>query len=180
MEYANASSSLLMDSELRGTLCKFLVEALNVFLPALAFRDVIVRFQNGNGLLVLVLAARDHRLATTTSVPSALFFLSSPSQRPARSNSARTSSIGIGNSVGKNWWTVLSDCLFCPPTVQFLSPSIPVRNDVTHIPDENGVMREIEQAGLLGSFHHLPLEFVAGLQKLLFDTAPDRAEPGEK
>jgi hypothetical protein len=41
-------------------------------------------------------------------------------------------------------------------------------------------MREIEQAGLLGSFHHLPLEFVAGLQKLLLDAAPDRAEPGEK
>jgi hypothetical protein len=66
------------------------------------------------------------------------------------------------------------------PSVQLLRPSIPIRNEVIHIADKNGVMREIEQAGLLGAFHHFPLQFVAGLQELLLDAAPDRAEPGEK
>src|ERR1035438_2015819 len=76
--------------------------------------------------------------------------------------------------------TVLSDCLLCRPSVQFLSPSIPIRDDVVDIADENGVMREIEQVGLLSAFGHFPLEFVAGLQKLLLDAAADRAEPGDK
>jgi hypothetical protein len=75
---------------------------------------------------------------------------------------------------------VLSDRVFCQPPVQLLSPSIPVGDDVTHVTDENSVMREIEQAGLLGSFHHFHLKFVAGLQKLLLDALPDCAEPAKK
>ena len=35
-------------------------------------------------------------------------------------------------------------------------------------------MREIEQAGLLSSFHDFYLKFVAGLQKVLLDALPDR------
>jgi hypothetical protein len=41
-------------------------------------------------------------------------------------------------------------------------------------------MGEIEQAGLLGPFHHFSLECIAGLQKLSLDVAADRAEPSEQ
>jgi hypothetical protein len=43
--------------------------------------------------------------------------------------------------------------------------------------DKNGVMCEIEQAGLLCSCRHFRLEFVAGLPKLLLDPASPGAEP---
>ncbi len=52
--------------ELRGTLREFLVEALNFFFPALPFRNVVVRFQNRDGSLLLVApqgpSARHHHL----------------------------------------------------------------------------------------------------------------------
>jgi hypothetical protein len=80
----------------------------------------------------------------------------------------------------KELMTVLPDGLLCPPPVQFLGPSIPVQNDVTHIADENGVMREIEQAGLLGSFRDFGFELVASFKKLCLDTAPNDGEPGDK
>jgi hypothetical protein len=76
--------------------------------------------------------------------------------------------------------TVLPDRLICRPSVQFLSSSVPIRDDVVEIAHENGVMREIEQIGLLSSYGHFPLEFVAGLQKLLLYAATHRAEPDEK
>ena len=44
----------------------------------------------------------DHRLATTTRAPSAVTFVSSPSQRPVRRSSAAISSRGSGNSVRRS------------------------------------------------------------------------------
>ena len=57
---------------------------------------------------------------------------------------------------------------------------IPVRNDITDITDENRVMCEIEQAGLLRSYRRFFLKFVAGLPKVSLGAMADRAEPGEK
>src|ERR1700687_4582598 len=52
--------------EICGTLCKFLVEALNFFFPALPFRNVVVRFQNGDRSFLFVApqgpSARHHHL----------------------------------------------------------------------------------------------------------------------
>ena len=59
--------------------------------------------------------------------------------------------------------TVLPDGVFCRPSVQLLGPPIPVRDDVAHIADENRVMREIEQAGLLRFAPPLPSEVRRGI-----------------
>src|ERR1700724_2950316 len=72
----------------RGTLCKLLIETLNFLLPALAFRDVIVRFQNGDGSLLLVApqgpSARHHHLG---SVRFGLLKLALPAVGPPRPRS---------------------------------------------------------------------------------------------
>ena len=55
--------------ELCGTLCKFLVEDLNFFSPAFPFPNVVVRFQNGDGLLLLVTPAfPTHQLSPGTLI----------------------------------------------------------------------------------------------------------------
>ena len=41
-------------------------------------------------------------------------------------------------------------------------------------------MREVEQAGLLGSHFYFLLKFIAGPQKIPLRAMADRAEPGEK
>src|SRR5260370_17294804 len=66
------------------------------------------------------------------------------------------------------------------PAIQLLRSSVPVSDDVAHIAHENGVVREIQQAGLLGSLRHFDFELVAGLQKILLDAAPNGGEPGKK
>jgi hypothetical protein len=57
---------------------------------------------------------------------------------------------------------------------------IPVCNDVAHVTDKNRDVCEIKQAGLLRSYRHFLLKFVAGLPKLSLGAMADRAEPGEK
>src|ERR1700677_1231497 len=75
---------------------------------------------------------------------------------------------------------MFADRLLRRPAVQLLCPAVPVSDDVTHVTDEDGVVGEIEQAGLLGPLRYFLLEFVAGLQKLPFDAAPYGAEPGQQ
>ena len=122
---------------------------------------------------------KDHRLATTTCVPSALVFLSSPSQRLVRSNSASMSSSGVGKIVCSN----SCECLpiaFVGPSVQLLRPPIPVRDDIAHITDEDRVVCQIEQASLLRSLCYFDLEVVAGLNEISLDPPPDGCELGKK
>ena len=71
----------------------------------------------------------------------------------------------------------LADGLLHVPSVPFLGAAIPVRDDIAHITDENGVMREIEQAGLLGSLRR-GIEFVEGLAQLLLDASSPGAGVG--
>src|ERR1700686_4045685 len=75
---------------------------------------------------------------------------------------------------------MLADRLLCRPSVQLLSSPVPVRNDIAHITDKNGVVREIQQASLLRSLGDFLLELISGLQKLLLNAAPNRAEPGKQ
>jgi hypothetical protein len=75
--------------------------------------------------------------------------------------------------------STLTDRCVCLPPVQFLGAPIPVGDDVAHITDENGVVREIEEAGLLGALRHLALELVAGLPQLVLDPAASGAEGGD-
>jgi hypothetical protein len=58
-----------------------------------------------------------------------------------------------------------------------MSPTIPIRDDVIHVTDENSVVSEIKQAGLLGPFGDLLLQFVTGLQELSLGAASNRTEP---
>ena len=72
----------------------------------------------------------------------------------------------------------LADGLLPVPSVPFLGAAIPVRDDIGHITDENRVVREIEQVGLLASFRR-GIEFVEGLAQLLLDASSPGAEPGD-
>ena len=76
--------------------------------------------------------------------------------------------------------SALANRLRWRPPEQLLSPPIPVCDDIAHIMDKNGVVREIEQARLSSSFRHFDHEFVAGFPKLLLDPASYRAEPSNK
>ena len=42
-----------------------------------------------------------------------------------------------------------ADRLLALPSVELLGPVIPVRDDVVHVTDEDGVMREVEESRLL-------------------------------
>ena len=75
---------------------------------------------------------------------------------------------------------VLPDRFLRRPSIQLLSPPVPVRYDVARVADKNRVLGKIEQAGLLRSHRNFLLEFVAGFEKLSLDAAADGAEPGEK
>src|SRR5439155_11942550 len=75
--------------------------------------------------------------------------------------------------------SALADRFLWRPPVQLLSAPIPVGDDVAHITDKNRVMCEVEQAGLLGSFRHFDLKFIAGFPKLLLDPSSPGAEPGD-
>ena len=76
--------------------------------------------------------------------------------------------------------SALADRFLRRPAIQLLRSAIPVSDDVVHIADENGVVREIQQAGLLGSFRHFDFELVASLTKLFLDATSNRAEPGDQ
>ncbi len=76
--------------------------------------------------------------------------------------------------------SALADRFLRRPAVQLLSSPIPVSDDVAHITDENRVVGEIQQAGLLSSFRYFDFEVVAGLTKLSLDAASNGAEPGDQ
>jgi len=76
--------------------------------------------------------------------------------------------------------SALADGFLRRPAVQLLSSPIPVSDDIAQITDENGVVREIQQAGLLGSFRHFDFERVASLAKVYLDAASDGAESGDQ
>jgi len=147
--------------------------ACGCLLPVVAIADVIVSFQDRNWV------PRSSRRKDIGLLPPpgsvGLRLAQLAFQRPVRSNAARTSSM-VWGSRSATVGDCASECLLLRPAVQFLSPSIPVRDGVIDIADENSVMREIEQVGLLGSFRHFPLQFVAGLQKLSLDAAADGAD----
>jgi len=64
--------------------------------------------------------------------------------------------------------------------ISLLSAAIPIGDDVVHIADENGVVREVEQACLLGSFRHFRGQPVPRAAEFLFHGAANRAEPRDQ
>jgi hypothetical protein len=61
-----------------------------------------------------------------------------------------------------------------------LSSPIPVSDDIVHITHENGVVGEIQQAGLPSPFRHFDFEAVESLAKLSLDAATNGAEAGDQ
>ena len=156
---------------------KFCVEFANFFLRSLALGDVIVSLQNSDGVARPVPlqrpSARHHKLH---AVSRRVCELSLPAAR------AEQLLINFFKRCGENRLHELvrdlADRLLPLPSVPFLGAAIPVRDDIAHITDENGVMCEIEQVGLLASFRR-GIEFVEGLPKLLLDASSPGAEPGD-
>jgi hypothetical protein len=72
----------------------------------------------------------------------------------------------------------LADCFLGRPSVQLSSAPIPVGDDVVPIGDENGVVCEVQQAGLPGTFRDLDLQAVASFTKFYLDASSKGAEPG--
>src|SRR5262249_34243818 len=73
-----------------------------------------------------------------------------------------------------------SDRILHRPAVQLLGSAIPVSDSIVHVAHENRVVREIQQAGLLGSFRDFDFETIARLSKIPLHAPPQRAEPSDQ
>ena len=141
--------------KLAGSVSKFLVERANFLFSTVPLGNVIVRFKNRGGLSLLVSTQRPAtRHYHPGSVGLCLLEFSVPAagaQQLCANFITRYRKVCLQELV-----SMLSDRFLGRPSLQLPSPPIPVRDDVIHITDKNGVMSEIEQAGLLGSFRYLP------------------------
>jgi len=75
---------------------------------------------------------------------------------------------------------ICAESVFRGPSVQFLSATIPIGDEAGGIPDEDGVMGEVEQAGLLSALGHFDLEMIACLAQVPLNAAPNSAEPSNQ
>src|SRR5260370_5074140 len=167
---------LINGLELSGSFFKLFVEGANFLLPALALGDVVVRFQDRSGPPLLVSPQR----------PSAGYYhlgSVSPGLRAFAVPSAGAQQLcaNLLNPRRKDRLQkvvrALADRFLCRPAEQLLGSPIPVSDDVTHITGENGVVGEIQQAGLLSSFRHFDFEVIASLTKLSPTAAPTAPDP---
>src|ERR1700730_17415027 len=170
---------LISGLKLSGSFPKFFVKDANFLLPPLALGDVVVCFQDRNGLPLLVSPQRPSAgYYHPGSVSPGLLEFAIPT------SGAQQLRVNLVNRRREDRLqklvSALADRFLRRPAVQLLSSSIPVSNDVTHITDVNGVVGEIQQAGLLSSFCHFDFEVVAGLTKLSLDAASKGAEPGDQ
>src|SRR5262245_43574 len=163
MEYANASSSLLVPSSSVERL------ASCWFRPRISssrrLRSLMSLFVSRTAIgLPRSSRCSDHRLETTNSVPSAFVCRTSPSQRPVRGSSARMALTGLLLVVSwrcedrfQQIMRPSSHCLLGAPAVQLLGAAIPVRDHVVPVADKNAVVCKIEQARLLRGNCHFAL-----------------------
>ena len=64
----------------------------------------------------------------------------------------------------------LANRLLCRPPVQLFGAAVPVGDDVMHVTHENGVVREIEEVGLLPQLLFRPLSVLdVGSRSIPFD-----------
>src|SRR5882757_4087565 len=122
--------------------------------PPMALGDVVVGFQNRNCLPVLVAAQRPaaghHHNA---SIRLDVFELAIPApgaQQLSTDVLEGCREDRLEQTVSSN----LADHFPRPPTVEFLGSAVPECYDVAHVTHANGIMRKIEQAGLLSSFSY--------------------------
>src|SRR5215472_8324724 len=71
----------------------------------------------------------------------------------------------------------LANRVFSLPSVQLLSPLIPIRDVEVHVANEDRVVCQIEQAGLLCALHHLALQVVACSAEVFLNAAAHGTEP---
>src|SRR5580693_1173638 len=162
-----------------GSFPKCFVEVANFPLSSLPLGNVIVRLQDRNGPPLLVSPQRPSAgYCHLGSVGPGLleFAVPTPGAQQLRVNLLdRRRKYGAQKLV-----SALADRVLRRPSVQLLSSPIPVSDDVAHITDENGVVREIQQTSLLSSFRYFDLEVVASLAKLSLHAATNGAEPGDQ
>src|SRR6202011_4855496 len=131
---------LINSLELSGSLSKFFVEWSKLLLPPPALCDVVVRFQDRSGPLVLISPQRPPaRHYYPGSVSSGLLELAVPTPGTQQLRA---------NLLDRRWKSRLQKLVSPPPerflrcpAIQLLRSPIPVRDDVAHIADENGVVR---------------------------------------
>src|SRR6478672_4750035 len=165
--------------ELDASPRELVVEMAHFLFATLAVADVIGGGQYRDRLSSAVAlkrpAARDHDRRT---VGAGLLNLPVPAVVPQQ--------LGVDDS--ERYWelrlqelvSVLSDCLVRRPPEQLFGSPIPVGNDVVHVPDEDAVVREVEQARLLGSFRYFLRELIPRLQQLALHAVANRAERGNE
>ena len=155
-----------------------LVEGLDLLLPASAVADVVVGLEDGHRPLVRVAAQRQAAgQRHLRSVGPGLVQLAFPAARPeqlgpdllGRDREHRPQELV----------RALADRLLGRVAEQLLGALVPVGDHVVHVAHEDGVVREIEQAGLLRSFRHFPFQGAARVAQLALDAASVRAEDGD-
>src|ERR1700726_770223 len=167
---------LVFRFKLGGPASKLPVETANFILPALALSDIVVRFHDGCRLRLF---AAPQRPSAPPQHLGAVSFRSLELAFPTpRTKQLRADVFDWRRKNGaQKFMRPFPNRFFCCEPVQLLGPPVPVRDEVVHVADEDGVMREIEQAGLLGSLLNFQLELVARLKKVSLGAAPDGAEP---
>src|ERR1700680_3343492 len=134
--------------ELSRALTKFFVECTNLLLPVFALGDIIAGLHDDGGPPLLVAPQRpparhDHH----GSVCFGVLELAIPA---SRSQQLRADVLEWRRKSGPQEVVRRpSDRVLLCPAVQLQSAPIPVSDVVLHITDEDGVVREIQQAGLL-------------------------------
>src|ERR1700738_1308691 len=148
---------LINDLKLSGPFSKFFVERTNFLLPPFALGDVIVRFQDRSGPPLLVSPQRPSAgYYHLGSVSPGLLEFAVP---PPGAQQLRTNLLNRHRKDRlQKLVSALADRFLRRPAVQLLSSPIRVSDDVAHITNENRVVCEIQQAGLLGSFRHFDFE----------------------
>src|SRR5262249_7444845 len=150
---------LVTSLKLSAALSKLLVKAQNFPLPPLALGDVIVRCEDCRRPSLLVSSQGPAgRYDQPSSVSPALLEFAVPAP------GAQQLSVNLLNRRRidrlQKLVSALTDRFLRRPAIQFLSSLIPVSDEVAHIADENGIVCEIQQAGLLSSFRHFDFEVV--------------------
>src|SRR6202163_677732 len=130
---------LINGLKLAGSLSECFVQSANFLFPTVALGNVIVRFKNRGGPPLLVSTQRPStRHYHPGSVGLCLLELAFPAagaQQLCANFINRYRKVCLQELV-----SLLPDRFLYRPSVQLLSPPIPVRDDVVHITDKNGVM----------------------------------------
>src|SRR5262249_25994566 len=155
---------LIAGLQLAAPLLEIFVERANVSVPAPALGDVIVGAQDRNRPAPRVAlkrpSARYRHRCSVGPLAVELAFPAAGTQQLRANLIERHRKDRLQEVV-----SMLAERFLWPQAVQLLGSAIPVGDDVAHVTDEDGVMREIQEAGLLRSLRHFFRELVTRFQK---------------